>query len=343
MIPTFELFIDPKVIDGIKPGLSYEDFCEYMDLDAICYHELALDKYEVIDETKRMYRDQWGAIVQFSPGAFVAVPKQPAIKSEKELDIYVGPDPDVSSRYEKIEQAVKRFKGKIAVITTVRPSGTIRDSLLGFTDLCRDMTRNPHMVDRVNKIVNDYYMRYVKNLIDIGVDIICESTDWAISQGSMVSPKYTERFMIPGLRQIVQYCHSRGVPCFKHTDGNFWSIFDMILETGVDGVNPLEPVVGMDLGEAKAKYGDKVCLMGNVDCGHLLVWGTKDEVREAVKECIRKAGKGGGYICMSSNSIHSAVKPENYIAMVEAIREYGTYPLSEHFDNLVEAGSGSWS
>ena len=68
--------------------------------------------------------------------------------------------------------------------------------------------------------------------------------------------------------------------------------------------------------------------MGNVDCGDLLSFGTRNEVREAVKECIRKAGKGGGYICMSSNSIHGAVKPENYVEMIKAIRDYGKYPLS---------------
>ena len=46
---------------------------------------------------------------------------------------------------------------------------------------------------------------------------------------------------------------------------------------------------------------------------------------------------------MSSNTIHSGVKPKNYLAMVETIREYGTYPLEDHFDNLVEPGSGEWS
>ena len=101
-----------------------------------------------------------------------------------------------------------------------------------------------------------------------------------------------------------------------------------MVETGIDALNPIDPVAGMDLGDMKARYGDKICLMGNVDCGNLLSYGTKEEVRSAVKECIRKAGKGGGYICMSSNSIHGAVNPENYTEMVRAIREYGKYPLT---------------
>jgi uroporphyrinogen decarboxylase len=73
----------------------------------------------------------------------------------------------------------------------------------------------------------------------------------------------------------------------------------------------------MDLGDMKARYGDRVCLMGNVDCGNLLSYGTREEVSKAVQDCLRKAGKGGGYICMSSNTIHGAVNPENYVEMIK--------------------------
>ena len=52
------------------------------------------------------------------------------------------------------------------------------------------------------------------------------------------------------------------------------------------------------------------------------------QVVEAVKNCIRIAGPGGGYACSSSNSIHSGVKPENYAAMLQTWREYGRYPLT---------------
>jgi len=53
-----------------------------------------------------------------------------------------------------------------------------------------------------------------------------------------------------------------------------------------------------------------------------------EKLAELVKRCIKQAALGGGYICMSSNSIHSAVKPENYVEMVKAIRDYGKYPIS---------------
>ena len=105
-------------------------------------------------------------------------------------------------------------------------------------------------------------------------------------------------------------------------------MYQFVIDAGVDGIHPIDPMAGMDMGEAKAKFGDKVCLLGNVSCAFVLVTGSVEEVRQETKEVIRKGAKGGGFICTSSNSIHSAVKPENYVAMVKAIREYGRYPIS---------------
>jgi uroporphyrinogen decarboxylase len=144
----------------------------------------------------------------------------------------------------------------------------------------------------------------------------------------MVSRQFTEKFLAPPLKKLVDYAHSRGVPVIKHTDGNIWPIYDTIIDAGVDGLHPIDPMAGMDIGEAKAKFGDKVCLCGNVSCAFSLVSGTEEEVRQETREVIRKAGKGGGLICMSSNSVHSGVNPKNYLAMVRAIREFGRYPLS---------------
>ncbi|UCG54706.1 MAG: nucleoside 2-deoxyribosyltransferase, partial [Dehalococcoidia bacterium] len=118
-----------------------------------------------------------------------------------------------------------------------------------------------------------------------------------------------------------------GIPCLKHTDGNIWKIMGMLIETGIDGIHPIDPGAGMDIGEVKQAYGNKICLIGNIDCGDLLTIGSGEEVRREVKKCIEKGGVGGGLICASSNSIHSNVKPENYLTMVKAIKEYGRYPL----------------
>ena len=116
---------------------------------------------------------------------------------------------------------------------------------------------------------------------------------------------------------------------FKHADGNLWPILDMTVDAGIDAINPIQPDAGMDIGEVKQKYGHRVCVSGNIDCGYTLSNAPVEQVVREVREAIRKAGPGGGYIMMSSNSLHSSVNPENYRAMVEATRKYGRYPLQD--------------
>ncbi len=88
------------------------------------------------------------------------------------------------------------------------------------------------------------------------------------------------------------------------------------------------PIVGMDIGEVKRKYGDRVRLIGNIDCGELLSHGSLESVEDAVAKCVADAGMGGGLMLSSSDSIHSSVDPENYLAMVRAGQKYGKYPLA---------------
>ena len=112
----------------------------------------------------------------------------------------------------------------------------------------------------------------------------------------------------------------------KHTDGNIMPLLDMILDSGIDCLDPIDPIAGMDIAKMKRDYGHRVALKGNVDCAHTLTFGSEADTVRETKEVIRKAAGGGGLILSSSNSIHSAVKPGNYLAMWNAIRMYGKYP-----------------
>jgi uroporphyrinogen decarboxylase len=317
-VPHFDL-VSKQVRDGILPGASFEGFVEHMDLDAVRFHDrLSAWSYQTVDEAKRIKRDQWGGLVRYT-GEEMPIPFEPAIKSEKDLDSYVPPDPDEEWRYEFLERLVKHFKGERAVLATVADIFAIgRENFLGDVGYFRGMVKNPEFIERANQVLLDYQLSYIKNCIDVGADVLWINGDWAMTEKPMVSREFTERFLVPPFRKLVEYAHSRGIPCIKHTDGNIWPIYDLIID----------PMAGMDIGEAKAVFGDKVCLCGNVSCAFSLVSGTEEDVREETREVIRKAGRGGGLICMSSNSVHSGVKPENYVAMVQAIREFGQYPLS---------------
>lgn len=328
VVPHFDAVATP-VREAILPNASYEDFIGHLDIDAIrTADRLHAWSYETVDEARHIKRDQWGGLVRYTMD-MNPIPVEPAIRSEKELGAYTPPDPDAEWRYAWLNQLVERFKGERAIIVGATDIFALgRENFLGDVGYFRGMVKNPEYIDRANDIMLDYQLRYIGNCIDIGADVIWINGDWAMTGGPMVSHGFTERFLAPPLKKIVDYCHSRNVPVLKHTDGNVWPIMDILLDTGIDGLHPIDPMAGMDMGEAKARIGDRVCLCGNVSCAFSLVSGTVEEVIEETKDVIRKAAKGGGLICMSSNSVHPGVKPENYLAMVKAIREFGRYPIT---------------
>lgn len=114
----------------------------------------------------------------------------------------------------------------------------------------------------------------------------------------------------------------------KHCDGNLYPILDLLVEQGIDCLNPIEPAAGMDIGKVKKLIGQKIALWGNIDCSHLLTFGTTEDVKKATIECIKAASPGGGHIISSSNTIHDSIPAENFIAMVQTARKYGKYPLN---------------
>lgn len=167
----------------------------------------------------------------------------------------------------------------------------------------------------------------LKALLERGFDGVLGGTDWAAQKGPMFSPRHFNKFVFPRLKQITELCHRYGVPFVKHTDGNVNSLLDGMIAAGVDGFQAIEPVANMDIAQIKRDYGDRLTLIGNVDCAHTLVNGTVEKVRQETEAVIRAAAPGGGFILSTSNSVHPGVKPELYIAMLETAREVGKYPI----------------
>ena len=328
VVPHFELNIDRKIMNEILPGASYEEFIEHMDWDALINRDMSFLKEEVLSQNPRTVRNEWGVVKRYtreiSP---IPIEAEAPVKSEKDLEGYKPPDPDEEFRFEQLKQWVKRYKGKRAIVARVTDISSITSDIIGFSDRLVAFYTDPELVLRVNQMVLDYQLRYIDNAIAAGADIIFIAGDWAYKNGPMFSLEHFNKFVLPPFKAMVKKTKEHGVYVMKHTDGSCWSFLDSIIEAGVDAFHPVDPLAGMDIGEVKQKYGDKLCLMGNVNCASTLSFGSVEEVRHETKEVIRKAGIGGGLIVASNNSIHSAVKPENYVEMVHIIKEYGKYPL----------------
>jgi len=160
---------------------------------------------------------------------------------------------------------------------------------------------------------------------DFDVFFICDDT--ALKNTTMLNPKYHRELIIPAYKQAVQILRKAGKYVCFHSDGFTEPYFEGLIEAGFSAVESLEPMAGMNLKHLKEVYGDKLCLIGNIDVSQLLPYGTRDEVVKAVKNCIHDAGEGGGYILSPCTDITNSCKLENVIEMISATKKYGKYPL----------------
>ncbi len=143
----------------------------------------------------------------------------------------------------------------------------------------------------------------------------------------MFSPKFLRETFLPCLKRMMRPLKEAGIRVIYHSDGDLTEILDDLVEAGIDGLNPIEPAAGMDIGRLKRRYGGRLILVGNVDCSQVLPLGSVEDVRRAVRACVRAASPGGGHFIGSSSEVTPSTPVENVLAFYEACREYGRYPI----------------
>ena len=323
-IPTFEWDIDPGLIDEMTAGGSYEDFIERFDLDAI----MCAPDYLKKPVGNGYLFDEWGVTRIVGHEAYaMPVDRLAPIKSMADLEHWESPNPYAPGRFDIMKTRIQRYKGKRAIFVQLRDVWSNPRDLMGYEELLVKCLTEPELVATLVEKCIDQSIALVEIAAELGVEIVMSGDDIADNQRTLISPKIWTRIFLPHFRRWVQAIHDCGLYYWKHTDGNIMAVLASMVDAGIDGIDPIDPIAGMDLAAIKRDWGSRIAIKGNVDCAELLTNGIEADVVEAVKDCIRTAGPGGGYACSSSNSIHSGVKPELYAAMVRTIREYGTYPL----------------
>ena len=324
-LPIFELHFDESVLRKINPDISYYDFCVQKDLDIIVV-DVDHD-FKVLDEKEGITENEWG-VIRKKTKEKITVPIDGPIKSIKDLKSYKPPDPTNLNRFKTLQKIVSEYKDKKIICLNIHDSFSIPWYLRGGIDkLLLDYYENPALVKELVKITIEHFTEVIKIGAKIGADMIAIGDDYAYNTGPLMSPKDFGRFILPGLSTLVEEAKKHRLYCIKHSDGNLMPIIDMIISTGIDALHPIDPGAGMDIIKINKKYSDKIVVCGNVDCGYILSEATTDEVKSYTKNLIKKVSPGGRHVISSSDSIHSSVKPENYLAMVDTVKKYGNYPI----------------
>ncbi len=155
-----------------------------------------------------------------------------------------------------------------------------------------------------------------------GIDAVLISS--AFAGGGFISPQQYEEFVLPYEAQVVDRIKQQGVPVYTHTCGDIGDRLELMVQTGIDGIDTLDPppLGSIDLEDAKRRVGEKVFFKGNIDPVNTLLKKSADEVRADALWRLKVGSPGGGYILSSACSVSPRVPPENLKVLAQASGEF---------------------
>ncbi|UCH34896.1 MAG: nucleoside 2-deoxyribosyltransferase [Armatimonadota bacterium] len=249
------------------------------------------------------------------------------LQTMEDVERYPWPKPNEVD-YSALERAAKMLPEGMKIIPNT--SGVFENTSwpMGLTSFCMALHDNPEVVEEIFRRVGELLVSIFEHLADMDeVIALWLGDDLGSNQATMVSPDLLRAYVFPWHKRLADIAHEHGMPFMLHSCGNLKAIAeDLVGYVGIDAWHSLPPNI-YDMVELKREYGDRVCLIGNVDVD-LLGRGTPERVRENVRYLLREVAPGGGYCLGSANSIPTYVPIENYRAMVEEARAKGAYPIA---------------
>ncbi|MFQ6095748.1 MAG: uroporphyrinogen decarboxylase family protein, partial [Candidatus Bathyarchaeia archaeon] len=160
--------------------------------------------------------------------------------------------------------------------------------------------------------------------------VFVTGTDFGTQKRPIMSNVTYRKLYKPFHKRVNDWVHENtGWKTFIHSCGAIEPLIKEFIEAGFDILNPVQTsAANMAPRKLKAKYGDKVTFWGGgVDTQRTLPFCTPEEVRKEVHRRIRIFAPGGGFVFNTIHNVQPRLPIENVVAMYEAVREYGSYPI----------------
>lgn len=195
---------------------------------------------------------------------------------------------------------------------------------LGLENFMLKLYDDMPLVEHIMDIFTEYALQITQALSSRNIDCFWLDDDIAMNSGFLVLPDLIHRLWVPRTEKMLEPLREKGIPIYMHCCANLEDLIPIIIDLGVQAIHPVQPNCN-DIVALKEKHHGSMAFVGNLDLAGVLAFGTPAQVKEETKRLIKEFGKEGGLVVASSHSIIDAVPPENYIAMIEATQQYGTY------------------
>ena len=254
----------------------------------------------------------------------------------EDLKDFSWPDPDDGQRFEGLSLEAKNLYKNTDLCIVGRFGSSIFEIawyLRGFEQWLMDLLVNQDFAKLLLDKICSIQMRIEEHCLELAGEYIqvlkLAGDDLGGQEGPLVSPEIFKKMIKPVLckrwnaaKNKFRKFNPRGYVMF-HTCGNVYPLIPDFIECGIDILDPIQKVKGMEIEKLKAEFGDRLTFHGAVDTQHLLPYGTPAEIKSEVKRVIEILGKGGGYIAAPVHNVQQDVPVENIIALADAVKEFG--------------------
>ena len=277
-----------------------------------------------------IYRDGWGMIQRQLNDAYGEL-RHGYFGQELKVVCQEKIDPDklkfesprADYRYEWTSAHVKKCRHRYAIFGKVGGPYSRTSRLRGTEQFMVDIAEDPQYARALSEKVTDHLTKV--GLEQLRRDHLTLTGIWifddiAGNKGPLMSPPSYEKIFYPSLTRMVKAFKEAGAnKVILHSDGNIEPVLDMLVEAGIDAINPVEPKAGMDMEKLKKKYEKRLAFIGGVCNARVLPYGSKEEIAKHIK-CIIELGKDGGVI-LAAHSIGPDIPVENYDWAMEVYRK----------------------
>ena len=293
------------------------------------------------DLDENTFTDVWGVMwrkAYYGDGChYWDLAKSPLAEATVEdLDRYPWPDPSDLSRTKGLAEEAKAlhdntnyaFVGDGGFKSFWELAWTMRGLEQMLTDLVVNLEFVTALLDKLLEI-NIAATGPFLDAVGRYIQVFRTGDDLATQTGLLMSAKTYRTLLKPVYKRYLDFVRSKtDARIFYHSCGNITDLVDDLVEIGITTVNPVQVSALGDTAALKVRFGQRVTFWGGIDTQHVLPHGSVADVEAEVRQRIHDLGPSGGYLAGAVHNIQPDVPPENILALADAVRKYGTYPLT---------------
>lgn len=235
----------------------------------------------------------------------------PSLKAETDLDYVMSA---VSAIREALAGRVPLigFSGSPWTLATYMVEGS---SSKDFREAKRLMYSEPQVMHALLAKLAAAVTDYLNAQIRAGAQAVQIFDTWGGTLSSWAYAEFSLAYMKKIVDGLIRQHDGRHVPVILFTkNGGQW--LEAMAETGADALG-LDWTT--DIGNARARVGDRVALQGNMDPS--MLYAPPERIRQEVADILSRYGEGSGHIFNLGHGITPDVDPENAGAFIRAVCE----------------------